>query len=191
MKFTKREIDAIKPTGKRETYFDDSFTGLAVRIMPSGHKSFYYTYRLGKGRYFEKKWIKLGTFPILSVEQAREKAKTIAANIHFGIDPIMQQQEEKEAIIVKDALQAFITDHIAKLKPQTRQSYERLINKLVLPYFGKIRTKDVTYSDVATFHAGLKDTLIRQTEHMPYYQSFLTGANCAITEKHILIPAKE
>ena len=158
MKFTKRGIEAIKVTEKRQTFFDDGMPGLLLRVSPTGHKSFYYTYRLGKGRSFEKKWVQLGSFPVMTVEQAREKAKLMAATLQFGQDPAKQLQEDKEALSMKDALEKFRDDHIAKLKPQTRQSYERLIEKLILPYFGKMRAKDVTYADVASFHARLRET---------------------------------
>lgn len=158
MKFTKRTIETIKGTEKRQTFFDDGMPGLALRVSTTGHKSFYYTYRLGKGRCFEKKWIQLGSFPTMTVEQARDKAKLMAASLQYGQDPARQLQENKEALDMKDALKKFQNDHIAKLKPQTQQSYTRLIEKLILPSFGKMRAKDVTYSDIANFHARLKKT---------------------------------
>lgn len=158
MRFTKREIEAIKVTEKRQTFFDNGMPGLALRVTPTGHKSFYYTYRLGKGRGFDKKWIHLGSFPVMTVDQAREKAKLMAASLQFGQDPAKQLQEDKEALGMKEALEKFKDDHVAKLKPQTQQSYERLIEKHILPFFGKMRAKDVTYADVANFHSCLKKT---------------------------------
>lgn len=158
MKFTKREIEAIKATEKRQTFFDDGMPGLVLRVSPTGHKSFYYSYRLGKGRGFDKKWVHLGSFPVMTVEQAREKAKLMAASLQFGQDPAKQIQEDKEALSMKEALEKFRDEHIAKLKPQTRQSYERLIEKLIFPCFGKMRAKDVTFADVAGFHARLRET---------------------------------
>lgn len=62
MKFTKRGIEAIKVTEKRQTFFDDGMPGLLLRVSPTGHKSFYYTYRLGKGRSFEKNGFSLAAF---------------------------------------------------------------------------------------------------------------------------------
>lgn len=78
---TKRAIEALEATGKRYAAFDDDLKGFAVRVGISGDKSFYLVYRAGKGRAAAKKWLRLGTFPTMTVEQARDIAKTKAAQV--------------------------------------------------------------------------------------------------------------
>jgi integrase len=158
MKFTKRAVDAIESTNKRQVFFDDDFTGFALRVSETGKKSFYFSYRTGKGRAAEKKWVMLGAFPTMSVEQARQKAKDMAASVQQGIDPAKEIQADKEAKSMKEALQSFLDEHVSKLKPGTIKSYTMIIKKYLIPNFGKLRVKEVIYSDIAKFHHTMQET---------------------------------
>lgn len=109
MKFTKRTLEAIEATGKRQVFFDDAFTGFALRVSENGRKSFYYSYRPGKGRGAEKKWLMLGTFPTVTCEQARELAKQKAAAVAMGADPVEEVRADKTALTVADAIEEFRT----------------------------------------------------------------------------------
>jgi integrase/DNA-binding XRE family transcriptional regulator len=158
MKFTKRAVEAIEATNKRQHFFDEEFTGFALRVSEAGRKSFYYTYRAGKGRGQEKKWVMLGAFPSMTVEQAREKCKALAANVQNGIDPSLEIRETKNAIIISDALDQFDNEYVAKLKPRSIEFYQMTIRKHLKPHFGKIKAKDLGYSEIARFHTSMKDT---------------------------------
>jgi len=157
MKFTKRSIEAIEPADKRQVFFDDEFTGLALRVSESGRKTFYYTYRAGKGRGVEKKWLMLGAFPAMTVEQARTLAKEKAVAVAMGGDPVAIVQEEKIAISAAEALDAFDAEYVAKLKPSTIVFYSTVIEKHLKPAIGKVRTKKLGFTDIARLHAGMKD----------------------------------
>jgi len=158
MKFTKRALEAIPTTGIRQHFFDDEFTGFALRVSGAGKKSFYYTYRVGKGRGSEKKWVMLGAFPTMTVEQARQKCKEMAAAVLQGTDPSQEIREEKVAILIADALDLFNEEYVAKLKPGTISYYTGIINAHLKPKFGKTRAKDLHYSEIARFHTAMKDT---------------------------------
>ena len=158
MKFTKRVLEAIEATDKRQHFSDNEFTGLALRVSEKGRKSFYYTYRVGHGSVFEKKWVMLGVFPVMTVEQARQKAKELAANVQNGIDPALAAKAEKEAVRMDAALALFMADHVAKLKPETRKQYTALHDKHFLSKLGRLRVKDISHSDIAKLHRELKET---------------------------------
>ena len=158
MKFTKRALESIPATGKRQHFFDDDFTGFALRVSEVGKKSFYYTYRVGKGRGSEKKWVMLGVFPTMTVEQALQKCKEMAAVILQGTDPSQEIREEKSAILITDALEQFNQEYVAKLKPGTISYYNTIINAHLKPKFGKARARDLRYSEIARFHTAMKDT---------------------------------
>lgn len=157
MKFTKRSVEAIEATGKRQVFFDDEYTGFALRVSPNGKKSFYYTYRVGKGRGAEKKWIMLGAFPVMTVEIAREKAKDTASAVQQGIDPAADLQEKKSALTTEDALDAFTKEYVDKLKPNTVAFYGNVIEKHLKPKLGRLRVNAFGYSDIAKLHTALKE----------------------------------
>lgn len=72
LEFSKTAIkDIQKPyDGKRKTYYDSMVPKLALRVTASGTKTFYVVKRSGR----EMVWLKLGTFPDMTVEQARKAA---------------------------------------------------------------------------------------------------------------------
>ena len=158
MKFTKRALEAIPSNGKRQHFFDDDFTGFALRVSEVGKKSFYYTYRVGKGRGSEKKWVMLGIFPSMTVDQARQKCRELAAAVLQGVDPSQEVREEKTAILIADAFDLFTEEYVAKLKPGTVSFYNTIINAHLKPKFGKIRARDLRFTEIARFHTSMKDT---------------------------------
>ena len=152
MKFTKRSVDAIEAAGKRQVFFDSELTGFALRVSPNGRKVFYYSYRPGKGRGVEKKWVMIGAFPVWSVDQARNEAKNIAAKVQQGEDPAQTLREDKSALLIKDALSRFLEDHAAKLKPKSAELYCCLSDKYLIPATGQIKVKDVARIHIAKLH---------------------------------------
>lgn len=158
MRLTKRLIDALEATGKRYAVFDDDVTGFAVRVGVSGDKSFYLVYRAGKGRAATKKWLRLGTFPTMTLEQAREIAKHKTAQVAMGQDPAEQVKDEKAAPFIKEALALFFEQHGAKLKPATLRSYLLLAEQHVVPALGKLKIMAVQYKHVAALHHAMRNT---------------------------------
>ena len=72
-RFTKTSLEKLPlPVGNsRTTYYDQDIGKLALRVTAAGAKSFYIVKRIAR----EMVWYKLGTFPEMTVEQARKKAE--------------------------------------------------------------------------------------------------------------------
>ena len=67
---------------------DAALTGLAVRVRPSGSKTYIVRYRpKGGGRTVNMRTLTLGRHPILTPEQAREMAREALARVAGGHDP--------------------------------------------------------------------------------------------------------
>jgi hypothetical protein len=49
IKISKRSVDALQPDNKPFVAYDEDLTGLGVRIMPSGSKTYIVEYRPGSG----------------------------------------------------------------------------------------------------------------------------------------------
>ena len=81
--FTKRALEAIKPTGKLFTVKDEKTPGLVLMVTPAGAKTFY-CYRWLAGR---PERIKLGRFPAMTIEQARTKAAEVNGAIAKDHNP--------------------------------------------------------------------------------------------------------
>jgi Arm DNA-binding domain len=61
--------EAVCPPGKSQHILRDAVVpGLVVRILPGGSKTYYFCYRpAGTGRGTPERWLKLGSFPALSL----------------------------------------------------------------------------------------------------------------------------
>ncbi len=72
-RFTKTSLEKLPAPdgGKRATYYDQDISKLALRVTAAGAKSFYIVKRVGR----DMVWFKLGVFPEMTVEQARNAAE--------------------------------------------------------------------------------------------------------------------
>ena len=85
--FTARSLEALKPTPDAQIdYFDQSLPGFYLRISPRGRKTFRVMYRhAGRVRRMT-----FGTFPPLTLADAREKGKEELRKAAKGEDPATQ-----------------------------------------------------------------------------------------------------
>lgn len=92
-KLTKRAVEALKPRPSSAPYEvrDRELRGFLVRVEPSGTKTFFLDYRHDgrRNRY------KLGAYPNLSVDGARELARIAAGDVAKGIDLQARRKAER------------------------------------------------------------------------------------------------
>jgi integrase len=95
---TKTRIEKAKvPQGADQLMLWDSVvSGFGVRCLPGGSKTFVYRYRPhGGGRSVNPRLLKLGSFPSISLDDARAAARIHAGNVVKGKDPARQRAEER------------------------------------------------------------------------------------------------
>jgi hypothetical protein len=79
---TDRRVAALKPRKARYALPDPQATGLYVRVMPSGRKSFVAVTRDPSGRQI---WTTLSPSNQLSIDDARDLARLVILEIRAGI----------------------------------------------------------------------------------------------------------
>jgi hypothetical protein len=88
LKLTARALDNLPlPSRGRVEYFDESLLGFAVRIFPRGRRVFTLLYRMKGGRTKKKERVDIGTYPPLTLAQAREpssKPRSSSARTRVG-----------------------------------------------------------------------------------------------------------
>ena len=101
MRFSNRSIKALSTNKdtKYRVWDKGGLTGLYLMVMPTGTKTFRYFYRLNG----QSQDIKIGRYPTLSIDEARNIAKGYAAQVANRVSPI----EEKN----KAALQAKLNEN--------------------------------------------------------------------------------
>lgn len=153
---TDRSLRALKPApaGKRSTIWDALMPGLVVRVTDRGKRTFVVVHRL-PGQY-SPTWTTLGEYPVLTLGEAREKARQALAAIAAGKRPKEEEearrkaeQEEARRQQVKTfaaVAELFIEKHVPTLR--TARATEALIRRELIPVLGdrpvgEIRRRDV------------------------------------------------
>jgi integrase len=147
IKFTAAKIKFLAGVrGKQVDYFDKTLPGFFLRVSQDGKKSFGVMYRHG-GRL---RRMKLGTYPLLSLAKARNKAASALRNVELGHDPATEKQEDRHAMTFEQVTLEYL-EHHAKTKKKSWEEDERVIKKDLIPEFGKEHAKDIARRDVRTF----------------------------------------
>lgn len=125
-------------------YYDSEVLGFQLRVLPSGTKQFAIRYRIGS----LKRRHSLGTYGALTVEQARKLAQVKLAHVATGGDPSNERAEARKAWSIKQLVDHYQAEVLPKLKPATRDNYNRYLKNHILPALGKLKAADVSTSDV-------------------------------------------
>jgi integrase len=89
MRLSDRQIAALpSPERGQKLYSDDTVPGFAVRVSQGGAKTFVLTYGADRRRFT------IGRYGIVTLAQARDKAKTILAARQLGVDPLSPRFED-------------------------------------------------------------------------------------------------
>lgn len=112
---TDRTLGALKPaqSGQRETLWDTSVRGLAVRVGARGRPAFYVVRRrAGDSR---PSWRKLGDYPAMKLAEAREAARQALGALSEGKDPAavatakQRKQQRQRADLFEAVAEEFAT----------------------------------------------------------------------------------
>ncbi|MCC2866319.1 MAG: tyrosine-type recombinase/integrase [Candidatus Accumulibacter phosphatis] len=96
----------LPPAGKRLTIYDEKVPKLALRVTAAGTKTFYVVKRAGT----EIAWVKLGTFPEMTVEKAQADAERILGEFASGVNPAQARRTFK----AEPTLTEFFTEYGAR-----------------------------------------------------------------------------
>ncbi|WP_426265271.1 tyrosine-type recombinase/integrase [Sphingomonas sp. PWP1-2] len=160
---TKRLIEAAKPEAKRYEIWDSDVTGFGIRVGVSGSKTFVIRYRAeGGGREAPRRYVTVGRFGALTVEQGRKKAKELLAAATIGDDPAAERKakrlEMKMSALVDlyEAEGCFIQRGKRMGEPMKARSKQYLVARLrhhVVPLLGHMKVTEVKVGHIERFFA--------------------------------------
>lgn len=99
---TKRAVDAARPSARDQFIWDDDVSGFGLKVTPAGGKVYVFQYRLARPGEAERtpaRRYTIGRHGHLTPNQARKRAKELAALVHQGIDP---RQRDLDQIAERD-----------------------------------------------------------------------------------------
>lgn len=157
-KLTDKSLRGLKPTSKEQTVGDGG--GLWVRVLPvsnGGAINFYYRFELdGKERRFN-----CGSYPATTLAEARKNRSGARSSVAKGIDPVLQQGNDRLHARAAQALQSmektvsellddwervYLTAH---RKDKGKAAVEA-VKFDVLPVIGQMKAKEVRLPHISS-----------------------------------------
>lgn len=143
---------AKSQSGKPQTdYFDTLCVGLALRVTSAGRKSWTVSYTTPGTT--KRARATLGTYPVLSLKDARTKATELRQQVDGGIDPrtvveakpvekmMAQLIEDRLVLEIRESLNP-ATGEVVRKALRTAKMIEWRFNKYVIPIVGRVPVKD-------------------------------------------------
>ena len=163
VRLTKLVVEKAEIRDARYDLWDLDLAGFGLRVEKSGTKTFVIRYRTdGGGRSAPRRFLTVGRFGTLTVEQARKKAKALLGAAASGDDPAGEVQEKRREKTMRDLLD-FYEEHgcviqrgIHKgkpMKPLTKQYTMARLRNHVEPLLGHRRASEITSGDIEKFVA--------------------------------------
>lgn len=131
---------AAPETGKRLTIYDTQTPKLALRMTHTGVRAFYIVKRLGGAMV----WLKLGTFPDMTVEQARIEAGKVLGEFAKGDNPAAVKRAVRAELTFSQAFDAFLTGKRKRDGSAISDKTKRDYSDLVRLYLGGIKDKKLS-----------------------------------------------
>ena len=143
---TDRLVKSLKTKGSMEEFWDLSFPGsFGIRVMNSGRKTFVFMYRNGSRR----PKMKLGTYPAISLAEARQKAFELLGAVQRGEDPARDREQKHRAGTFEELAELYLERHARPhKKPSSVREDTRILNTYLLPAWGRRKFESITRSDV-------------------------------------------
>ena len=157
----KRVVDAAQPSPARYDLWDSKLPGFGLRVEASGTKTFIARYRAdGGGRSAPRRFITIGRFGALTVEEARKQAKTVLGAAAKGDDPAGERQAKRREMTVGalidlyEAEGCYIQRGIRQgeaMKPRTKAYTIGRLRHHVVALLGHKRVSEVGAGEIERF----------------------------------------
>src|SRR5262245_30849845 len=142
---TVRAVNVIRPprTGQMD-YWDADTPGFGLRVSAGGRMSWVVMYRHGD----VKRRLTLGNYPALSLAEGRAKARRALHTVQSqGGDPAADKKANRAAETFREMVQEYLERYAKREKRSWRKDLQ-ILEKDLLPRFGKRKAKDITRRDI-------------------------------------------
>lgn len=156
-KYTSKEdfekLKKLNPNVLRKNKLSDG-KGLFLILKSNGTKFWQFDFSFGGKR----KSMSFGSYPTVSLKEARTKREDARNNIQNNINPINQKKEDKEnqKLIFEYIAEKWIKN-TANLSDETRLNYKRSLDKNVNPLIGKLELHNIKRKHIVNVLISLQD----------------------------------
>jgi integrase len=137
---------------KKIDYFDTAMRGFMLEVRATDGKTYYQRYTDERGR---ERQYKIGPADVLTLRQAKRKAKQIKAQAILGCDPQRERQERRSI----PTLRAFVEDRylpFVRTYKRSWQTDEIVLRVHVLPRLGHLFLDEITMERITEIVAAMR-----------------------------------
>ena len=154
---SRRTVEALA-VEKDTVFWDSELSGFGVRVYATGSKFYVVQTRAG-GK--PAKRVTVGRHGVITAEEARRRAALTIARIKAGEEPVPEPLSAKlaEGPTVAELAGQYLEKHVAAhCKPATGAMYRLVVEKHILPRFGKLPALALDHAKVMEAHHALRAT---------------------------------
>jgi integrase len=151
LRFSEFSVRTAKPQKSAYAMWDTKQSGLALRVQPSGGKSWYCVYSF-HGR---PRWLRIGDANAIGLSDARTLAAETMLAVARGKDPAAEKRAERGAGTFADLADRYVELHAKKHNKSWKQA-EALVRRNALPRWGKLKASTITRGDVKAMMASIE-----------------------------------
>jgi integrase len=150
-KLTELTVRSLKPEATAYQVWDERQHGLAIRVQPSGSRSWYVVYSLRN----RVRWYHIGNANALGLADARKLAARIMLAVIEGKDPAAERKAERGAGTFAELAERYVDQH-AKRHNRSWEQADRLVRRYLLPHWGKLQAGIISRADVRAMMARIE-----------------------------------
>lgn len=150
MRLTKRKIEALEydPDGPaQQIHWDDRLNNFGVRLYKTGAKSFVIRYR---NEHNKRRYMTLGKFGRMSLQQARSKALETFVEVDNGADPVAANKGAS-AETMGELVDLFVDKH-CKPRRKTWETDKNRLERHVVPHLKNRKPESLTRRELHDLH---------------------------------------
>lgn len=160
-KIGKRSIDKLASEQPGTVLRDDDIPGFHARLNQNGSITFAFDYRAGFGRGAPTRRFTIGRYGALTPEEARQRAKALAADVATGGDPAAKKSDERATPLLREFAEKWLErmealavaqPESAPLRPKTVSTYRSHWRATIGPALGGMRLDLISKQDVIRMH---------------------------------------
>jgi integrase len=156
-KLTKRFVDSLKPVSRDTLHRDSDLKGFALRLKPSGARTWVVQYRNSAGRTRRLALAKVG---VLTPEEARQEARMVLARASKGDDPSAARYAQRKDLTVFQLVDRYLADGPIDKPGKKKSSWDSdgsNLRRHVVPLLGRRHLASLTPADIQKFQRDVTD----------------------------------
>ena len=135
--------------------WDTKQSGLALRVRPTGARSWYCVY----SRHGRPRWYRLGDANAIGLAAARQLAAEAMLAVAKGGDPAADRRAARSKGTFEELATLYVEQYAKKNNRSWKQP-DALVRRHLIPRWGKLQTGSITRSDVKAMMARIEAPIV-------------------------------